>query len=490
MRCRAAIIKAGAANDPRAGVCEAAALRKGIYGCGICRREFAAGFAAAKVADVGAAGGRVSLFCTEDEKITAAKEIISAAQTIIQTKGKADMDMNQTPSGDRIHIGFFGMRNAGKSSIVNAITGQELSIVSEHKGTTTDPVYKSMELLPLGPIVIIDTPGFDDCGELGELRVKKTRQVLNKTDIAVLVADAGEGLTATDRQLIKLFEDKKIKHITVFNKSDKGALADLPAGENMICASALSGDGIEQIKQALGRFAADFLQEPRLVGDLLKPQDIAVLVTPIDSAAPKGRLILPQQQAVRDILDAGAIAVVTRETELCRALGGLAQKPAMVITDSQAFKKAAEQTPEDVPLTSFSILMARKKGWLTQAVKGIAAVSRLKDGDTVLVSEGCTHHRQCGDIGTVKIPNMLRKFTGSSINIKTSSGGGFPEDLSEFAMVIHCGGCMLGSRELAFRVKCAEDAGVPITNYGTLLAHMNGILKRSLSVFPELAALV
>jgi len=399
-------------------------------------------------------------------------------------KGEIAMSMNNTPSGDRIHIGFFGRRNAGKSSVVNAVTGQDLAVVSDVKGTTTDPVSKAMELLPLGPVMIIDTPGFDDEGKLGQLRVKKTRQVLNKTDIAVLVVDASEGQKECDRDLLALFRAKEIPHIVVYNKSD--LLGTIPeAGENEIYVSALRGARIFELKE---RIAA--LKETRtdrcIIRDKLRPGDFAVLVVPIDKAAPKGRLILPQQQTIRDILDAGAIAIVAKETELAQTLASLGKKPAMVITDSQVFHSVAKIVPRDIPLTSFSILMARYKGLLADAVRGAAAVEDLKDGDTVLIAEGCTHHRQCDDIGTVKIPNWLRKATGKDIRIKTCSGTEFPDDLSGFAMVIHCGGCMLNEREVRYRTKCAVDQNVPITNYGTLIASLNGILKRSTELFPEL----
>ena len=394
------------------------------------------------------------------------------------------MGMNNTPASERIHIGFFGRRNAGKSSIVNAVTGQELAVVSDVKGTTTDPVYKTMELLPLGPVMIIDTPGFDDEGMLGELRVKKTKQVLNKTDIAVLVVDAAEGLKECDRELIRLFEEKRIGYLIVYNKSD--LLDEIPgAGEKEIYASALKKEHIFEVKERIGALKEQ-TEEKCIIADKLDRGDFVVLVVPIDSAAPKGRLILPQQQTIRDILDAGAMAIVTKESELTTTLEGLGKKPAMVITDSQVFKAVAPMVPKDIPLTSFSILMARYKGLLDAAAPGAAAVEHLKDGDTILIAEGCTHHRQCDDIGTVKIPNWLRKYTGKDIKIETCSGTEFPEDLTKYAMVIHCGGCMLNEREVRYRTKCAVDQGVPITNYGTLIAYMNGILKRSLEIFPEI----
>lgn len=393
------------------------------------------------------------------------------------------MGMNSTPSGERTQIGFFGRRNAGKSSIVNAMTGQELAVVSEIKGTTTDPVYKTMELLPLGPVMIIDTPGFDDEGYLGELRVRKTKQVLNKTDIAVLVVDASEGLKECDKELIALFQAKEIRYIIVYNKSD--LLENIPtAGPQEIYVSALKKEGIFELKERVASLKG-MNQEKHIVADLINPGDFIVLVVPIDSAAPKGRLILPQQQVLRDILDAGAMAVVTRESELEQTLQGLAKNPALVITDSQVFQTVAAIVPKDIKLTSFSVLMAKYKGLLDAAAPGAAAIEQLRDGDTVLIAEGCTHHRQCDDIGTVKIPRWLRKYTGKDIRIETCSGTEFPEDLSPYAMVIHCGGCMLNEREVRYRTKCAVDQGVPITNYGTFIAYVNGILKRSLEVFPE-----
>ncbi len=394
------------------------------------------------------------------------------------------MGMNNTPASERTHIGFFGRRNAGKSSIVNAVTGQELAVVSDVKGTTTDPVYKTMELLPLGPVMIIDTPGFDDEGMLGELRVKKTKQVLNKTDIAVLVVDATEGLKDCDKELIALFQAKEINYLIVYNKSD--LLEEIPAaGSKEIFASALKKENIFEVKERIAALKEQSA-EKSIIADKLKRGDFVVLVVPIDSAAPKGRLILPQQQTIRDILDAGAMAIVTKESELTQTLEGLGKKPAMVITDSQVFKTVAPMVPEDIPLTSFSILMARYKGLLDAAAPGAAAIEHLKDGDTILIAEGCTHHRQCDDIGTVKIPNWLRKYTGKDMKIETCSGTEFPEDLTKYAMVIHCGGCMLNEREVRYRTKCAIDQGVPITNYGTFIAYVNGILKRSLEVFPEI----
>ena len=387
------------------------------------------------------------------------------------------MSMNQTPSGERTHIGFFGRRNAGKSSLVNAVTGQELAVVSDVKGTTTDPVTKAMELLPLGPVLIIDTPGFDDEGTLGEKRVKKTRQILNKTDIAVLVVDAAEGMKDCDRELLAIFEEKKIPHLVVYNK------CDLKEADG-VCVSALTGLGIRELKEKIAALKPTD-NGRRIISDKLKPGDFAVLVVPIDTAAPKGRLILPQQQTIRDILDAGAIAIVVKESELADTLKNLGKKPAVVITDSQVFQSVAKIVPQEVPLTSFSILMARYKGLLDEAAKGVHAISNLKDGDKILISEGCTHHRQCEDIGTVKIPRWIKAYTDKDITIETSSGGGFPEDLTQYALVVHCGGCMLGEREVMYRVKCAADQGVPITNYGTLIAYMNGILERSLEILKD-----
>ena len=394
------------------------------------------------------------------------------------------MGLNDTPSGDRVHIGFFGRRNAGKSSVVNAVTGQNLAVVSDVKGTTTDPVNKAMELLPLGPVMIIDTPGFDDEGALGQLRIQKTRQVLNKTDIAILIVDAADGLRDCDRQLIDLFCAKQIPYLIVYNKAD--LTADHPAaGEQEIYVSALTGEGILALKEKIAALRPN-QSDKRIVGDQIQAGDLAVLVVPIDTAAPKGRLILPQQQTIRDILDSGAAAVVTKEDNLAHTLSTLADPPALVITDSQVFQQVAEVVPEHIPLTSFSILMARYKGLLDDAVDGVAAVRRLRDGDTVLIAEGCTHHRQCDDIGTVKIPRWLREHTGKELNIQTCSGTEFPDDLSPYSLVVHCGGCMLNEREVRYRTKCAVDQGVPITNYGILIAYLHGILPRSLSLFPQL----
>ena len=396
------------------------------------------------------------------------------------------MSMNNTPSGERTHIGFFGRRNAGKSSIVNAVTGQDLAVVSDVKGTTTDPVSKAKELLPLGPVMVIDTPGYDDVGELGGLRVKKTRQVLNKTDIAVLVTDGTQPLQDTDRELMELFRAKEIPFLVVRNKAD--LLAEIPEDtDREIWVSALQGQKIQELKERIARLRQE-APEKRIIADKLSPGDLAVLVVPIDKAAPKGRLILPQQQTIRDILEAGAGAIVVRDSELALTLQKLGRDPELVITDSQVFGPVSKIVPRQVPLTSFSILMARYKGLLEEAVRGAAAVAGLRDGDTVLIAEGCTHHRQCDDIGTVKIPNWLRKATGKELNIRVCSGTEFPDDLSGIALVVHCGGCMLNEREVRYRMKCAADQGVPITNYGILIAHLNGILKRSVEIFPELAA--
>ena len=393
------------------------------------------------------------------------------------------MSLNSTPSGERVHIGFFGRRNAGKSSVVNAFTNQQISVVSDVKGTTTDPVTKAMELLPLGPVMIIDTPGFDDEGSLGAERVKRTKQVLNRVDIAVLVVDGTVGKTAADHELIAIFEQKKIPCLVAYNKSDLAGQKEYADG---LAVSALTKENIDSLKETVARLVKSEDDGRKICADLVETGDIAVLVVPIDKAAPKGRLILPQQQTIRDLLDAGAAALVVRDTELADLLVSLGKKPSVVITDSQAFAKVKDIVPDDVRLTSFSILMARYKGFLETAVAGAAAIERLQDGDRVLISEGCTHHRQCDDIGTVKLPNWLRKYTGKDIVIETSSGKGFPEDLSPYKLVIHCGGCMLTEREMRYRRQFAEDSGVPFTNYGTAIAYMNGILKRTLSVFPDL----
>lgn len=393
------------------------------------------------------------------------------------------MGLNETASADRVHIGFFGLRNAGKSSVVNAVTGQELAVVSDVKGTTTDPVKKAMELLPLGPVVIIDTPGIDDEGDLGALRVKKARQALNYTDIAVLVTEAEGALAPAENDLISRFTAKNIPYIIVRNKSD--LRGSMPPSENTVYVSAKTGVGIEELKNTIGALAKSEENGKRIVADLIEENDLVVLVVPIDKAAPKGRLILPQQQTIRDILDAGAISVTVRDTELPAALSALGKKPKMVITDSQAFGRVSKDVPEDVLLTSFSILFARYKGDLISAVRGAAALDKLADGDTVLISEGCTHHRQCGDIGTQKLPKWISDYTGKDISFEFTSGGEFPEDLSKYALVVHCGGCMLNDREMKYRVKQTLDSGTPITNYGMTIAHIHGILKRSLMPFPE-----
>ncbi len=393
------------------------------------------------------------------------------------------MSLNDTPSGVRIHIGFFGRRNAGKSSIVNAVTGQEMSLVSNIKGTTTDPVQKAMELLPLGPVMIIDTPGFDDVGSLGEKRVQRTRFILNKTDIAVLVVDGTVGLNTCDQELISLFEEKKIPYLIVYNKADLSGC--MVKNNNELVVSALNGQGIQELKEKIALLAPSG-QEKHLLADLINAHDFIVLVVPIDSAAPKGRLILPQQQTIRDILDTGAVSIVVKENELEETLANLGKKPAMVITDSQAFQEVAAVTPTDIPLTSFSILMARFKGFLDFAVEGVSAINRLQDGDRILIAEGCTHHRQCEDIGTVKIPRWLKNYTRKNLIIETCSGRDFPEDLSSYGLVIHCGGCMLNEREIIYRAKCARDQGISMTNYGIAIAHMKGILRRSIEIFPDL----
>lgn len=397
------------------------------------------------------------------------------------------MGLNDTPQSERVHIGFFGRRNAGKSSVVNAVTNQQISVVSEVLGTTTDPVTKAMELLPLGPVVIIDTPGFDDEGGLGELRIKRTKQVLNRVDAAVLVVDGTKGKTSEDNELIEIFAQKSIPFVVAYNKSD---LANSKNYSDGIAVSALNGTNIDLLKEAVARLVKTENASRKICGDLLQKGDLALLVVPIDSSAPKGRLILPQQQTIRDVLEAGATAVVVRESELELTLKNLGKKPKIVITDSQVFASVSKIVPQDIPLTSFSILMARYKGFLETAVKGAAAIEGLKDGDKVLISEGCTHHRQCEDIGTVKLPMWLKKYTGKEVVIETSSGKGFPDDLSPYSLVIHCGGCMLNEREMQYRRKFAEDSGVPFTNYGTAIAYMNKILKRTLGVFPRLAELV
>ena len=457
------------------------------------------------------------------------------------------MGMNETPSADRVHIGFFGRRNAGKSSIVNKVTGQELAVVSDVKGTTTDPVSKAMELLPMGPVVIIDTPGIDDEGHLGELRVRKAKQVLNRVDVAVLVVDATVGKTSVDEELIHIFKEKEIPYLVVYNKADllktkdgnrlssdnnlnwnthAGAVKESSVSqkqdhenqntEQSIYASAATGQNIYELKEKIASLAVTDELKLRLVGDLLEPSDFAilvvpidkalattedtklrivadlihpsdfvVLVVPIDKAAPKGRLILPQQQTIRDVLEAGAAAIVIKEDELSNTLETLGKKPKLVITDSQVFARVSEETPEDIWLTSFSILFARFKGNLKTAAAGAAALDRLKDGDKILISEGCTHHRQCDDIGTVKLPRWIRNYTGKELEFEYSSGRDFPEDVTKYSLIVHCGGCMLNEREMRYRQKCALDQEIPITNYGIAIAYMQGILKRCVEMFPD-----
>lgn len=423
------------------------------------------------------------------------------------------MSLNATPSADRIHIGIFGKRNAGKSSIINAVTGQSLAIVSDVKGTTTDPVQKAMELLPLGPVVMIDTPGLDDDGKLGEMRIRKAYQVLNKTDIAVLVVDSSAGITVEDENILQKIVEKNIPYVIVFNKSDL-CRRDLPTGGSVedslqtafpctchqksprnpenslsgqitpghcISVSTVTGEHIQELKELIARQVPSANTEKHIVADLIRPGDFVVLVIPIDSAAPKGRLILPQQQTIRDILEAGAAAIAVRETELSDTLVRLGSRPALVITDSQAFQKVSAIVPQDIPLTSFSILFARYKGNLETVVQGAQTLDKLENDDTVLISEGCTHHRQCEDIGTVKLPGWIKKHTGKELHFEFTSGTEFPDDLGRYRLVIHCGGCTLNEREMKYRLKCARDQNIPMTNYGTAIAHMNGILQRSIA---------
>lgn len=406
--------------------------------------------------------------------------------------------MNHTPTSERIHIGIFGKRNAGKSSIINAITGQDFAIVSDVKGTTTDPVMKAMELLPLGPVVFIDTPGLDDEGELGELRVKKAYQMLNKTDIALVVIEGKNGMTAEDESILAKIQEKEIPCIVVYNKKDLvaddciGNSINLQKSGNVkydaacLWVSTTTGENIDELKRIIVNAVPKADIYKPIVADLIKPLDFVVLVVPIDGSAPKGRLILPQQQTIRDILEAGAVPVVVKDTELEEMLGRLQVKPSLVITDSQVFGKVAQIVPNEVPLTSFSILMARYKGDLKTVVKGAYALDDLQDGDAVLISEGCTHHRQCEDIGTVKLPKWITEYTRRDICFAFTSGTEFPDDLSGYKMVIHCGGCMLNEREMKYRLKCAEDAKVPMTNYGTAIAHMKGILIRSIGIFEKI----
>lgn len=387
------------------------------------------------------------------------------------------MSLNDTPQSERIHIGFFGRRNAGKSSIVNAITNQQMSVVSDVKGTTTDPVTKAMEFLPLGPVVIIDTPGIDDEGELGKMRVKRTKQVLNRVDVAILVVDSQQGMSELDNELVDIFIQKKIPYIIALNKCDITDCCDMP---NSVSVSAKNRTNIELLKEKIAIIAKLKTNNNKICSDIISKGDIVVLVVPIDSSAPKGRLILPQQQTIREILDSEAIAVVTREYELEATLKRLGAKPSLVITDSQVFENVAKIVPNEIPLTSFSILMARYKGFLDTAVKGACVIKDLADGDAILISEGCTHHRQCEDIGTVKLPKMLKKYTDKNLTIEISSGREFPEDLTKYSLIIHCGGCMLNEREMNYRKKTAEDSNVPFTNYGTAIAYMKGILSRSI----------
>ena len=402
------------------------------------------------------------------------------------------MSLNSTPSSERLHIGFFGCRNAGKSSLVNAVTDQDLAVVSEVRGTTTDPVSKAMEILPLGPVVIIDTPGFDDAGGqggIGDLRVRRTKQTLNKTDVAVLVVDASAGINDYDRELLEIFRQKQIPHLTVFNKCDLLESVPEDNAEEM-WVSAQKKLRIWELKERLGRLAPKEDPNRRIIGDLLHPAQTVVLVCPIDESAPKGRMILPQVQTIRDVLDAGCMPLVTRELELAESLNALKSQPAIVVTDSQALAVVSKLTPDEVPLTTFSILMARYKGFLETAVSGIAQAKHLKDGDTILMAEGCTHHRQCNDIGTVKIPRLLQKYTGCSLCFATCTGTEFPEDLSPYAMVIHCGACMNTDRDVQYRMKCAIDQNVPFTNYGITLAQMTGTLERTLRPLPAIHALL
>ncbi|MDR0600426.1 MAG: [FeFe] hydrogenase H-cluster maturation GTPase HydF [Treponema sp.] len=418
--------------------------------------------------------------------------------------------MNDTPWANRVHVGFFGRRNAGKSSLVNAVTGQDTAVVSAVKGTTTDPVFKAMEILPLGPALIIDTPGIDDEGELGELRVRRAKRTLNKTNVAVLVIDAAapnpgaeDGLYPGERELIGIFREKNIPHIIALNKADllggpdaagtpgEGNAASPPAPrplESALPVSAKTGVGVQELKERIAALAKTDDPRLRILGDLIRPGDFVVLVTPIDKAAPQGRLILPQQQTIRDVLEADAAAVVVKEFELRETLEHLGKKPALVVTDSQVFAKVSADTPPEVPLTSFSILFARFKGFLAPAVRGVRALDALEDGDPILVCEGCTHHRQCDDIGTVKLPRWIRQHTGKNPAFVFRSGGDFPEDLAPYKLVLHCGACMLGEREMKYRRDCAADQGVPFTNYGIAIAHIQGILRRSVAVFPHILA--
>ena len=406
------------------------------------------------------------------------------------------MGLNSTPSSERVHIGIFGKRNAGKSSVINAITNQSLAIVSDIKGTTTDPVSKAMELLPLGPVMIIDTPGLDDVGELGKMRIQKSYQVLNKSDIGILVIDGTFGQTDEDKALINKFKEKNIPYIVVMNKLDLVREQqnidenEINSNPNTIWVSSTTKENIYELKEMIAKQAPTDEPKFKIVGDLLNPSDFVVLVVPIDKAAPKGRLILPQQQTIRDILEAGANAIVVKENELKNTLENLGKKPKLVITDSQVFSKVSTDTPKDFLLTSFSILFARYKGDLKETVKGVKTLEDLKDNDTILISEGCTHHRQCDDIGTVKIPKWITKYTNKKINFEFTSGTEFPYDLSKYKMIIHCGGCTLNEREMKYRVKCAQDQNIPFTNYGILIAYTQGILKRTLEPFSDISCLL
>ena len=399
------------------------------------------------------------------------------------------MSLNDTVSAERLHIGFFGMRNAGKSSIVNAITGQDLAVVSDVKGTTTDPVKKAMELLPLGPVLIIDTPGLDDEGDLGALRVQKAQKVLTQADIAVLVTEATRELSDLEKALLAQLRERNIPCVIAYNKADLMSRIPEPPQDG-IYVSARTGFHVQELKERLGALAQTGKEEKKIVSDLLSPGDTAVLVIPIDKAAPKGRLILPQQLTIRDLLDAGCTVVATRDTELESTLRKLNAPPKLVITDSQIFGEVAKLVPDMVPLTSFSILFARYKGELAELVSGAAMLSRLKDGDRVLISEGCTHHRQCGDIGTVRIPGWIRQFTSANVDFSFTSGGDFPEDLSPYALIVHCGGCMLNDKEMKHRIRLAAAAEVPIVNYGVAIARMHGILERSLEIFPQMQVIL
>ena len=398
------------------------------------------------------------------------------------------MSLNSTPNADRVHIGIFGRRNAGKSSIINSITGQQLAIVSDIEGTTTDPVSKAMELLPLGPVVIIDTPGLDDSGALGEMRIKKTYQVLNKTDIALLVVDSCVGMTESDFAILEKIREKKIPYLTVFNKSDISGMS--VNTENEISVSTVTMENIHELKERIARIVPQNIMEYPVIADKVKSGDCVVMVVPIDKAAPKGRIILPQQNTLRELLDSGCTAVVCRDSELEHTLDTMSEPPRFVITDSQVFGRVSKIVPENICLTSFSILFARHKGNIFELVKGVKKLDTLSDNDVVLISEGCTHHRQCGDIGTVKLPAWIRKYTGKNIRFEFTSGTEFPAELSKYSMIIHCGGCMLNEREMKYRIKCAADASIPITNYGMTIAYVNGILKKSLEIFPEIESIL